>query len=345
MLTNSGKVNDFIGLLKYYGIYQPEEKYKIVCPFHDDRNASLQINVPQAFFFCYAECGAKGSTLELYKNFYKIQNPGKPIPSDIKCLTEISKILKGQGITPSFKSSQQIQSDFVKNQVSFKEGLAQARIYYNNLPGPNWYRPSAVDTVEEETRLCKSYMAKRGFKPTTLKNAGAKPSINKYYPIVIPIYENNKFRGYVMRTFDPDIEQQRKYLYNRGFKREMVVAGEFGNKLKTDTVVIVEGYLDKIKGNQLGIRSIAAILGWKISGTQIEHLKKAGIKTIICATDNDEAGRKGYKYFQAIAKVHGFKIHRLRYPKGIKDMGDIKNGSPEQNKVLTQLKPFNVLKK
>lgn len=345
MLTNSGKVNDFIGLLKHYGIYQPEEKYKIVCPFHDDRNASLQINVPQAFFFCYAECGAKGSTLELYKNFYKIQNPGKPIPSDIKCLTEISKILKGQGITPSFKSNQQIQPDFVKNQISFKEGLAQARIYYNNLPDPNWYRPSAVDTVEEETRLCKSYMTKRGFKPTTLKNAGAKPSINKYYPIVIPIYENNKFRGYVMRTFDPDIEQQRKYLYNRGFKREMVVAGEFGKKLKTDTVVIVEGYLDKIKGNQLGIRSIAAILGWKISGTQIEHLKKAGIKTIICATDNDEAGRKGYKYFQAIAKVHGFKVHRLRYPKGIKDMGDIKNGSPEQNKVLTQLKPFNVLKK
>lgn len=345
MLTNSGKVNDFIGLLKHYGIYQPEEKYKIVCPFHDDRNASLQINVPQAFFFCYAECGAKGSTLELYKNFYKIQNPGKPTPSDIKCLTEISKILKGQGITPSFKSSQQIQPDFVKNQVSFKEGLAQARIYYNNLPDPNWYRPSAVDTVEEETRLCKSYMTKRGFKPTILKNAGAKPSINKYYPIVIPIYENNKFRGYVMRTFDPDIEQQRKYLYNRGFKREMVVAGEFGKKLKTDTVVIVEGYLDKIKGNQLGISSIAAILGWKISGIQIEHLKKAGVKTIICATDNDEAGRKGYKYFQAIAKVHGFKVHRLRYPKGIKDIGDIKNGSPEQNRVLTQLKPFNVLKK
>lgn len=338
------KVDEFVGLLKYYGIYQPEELYKIVCPFHNDRNASLQINIPKAFFFCYAECGAKGSTLELYKSYYKLQHPNKEIPSDVKCWVEIKRILKN----PKLTNIDNIYSTYTTlpfvEKVSYKEGLSQGRSYYYNLPTPNWFRPSLNSVVEEETRLCKQYMANRGFKPIILKQAGAKPSLNKYYPIVIPLLENGKFRGYVMRTFDPVVEQQRKYMYGRGFKRERTLPGEFGTKIHTSSVVIVEGYLDKLKGNQIGIKSIAAILGWKVSSTQVEILKKAKIKTIICATDNDEAGNKGYRYFKRIADVHGFKVVRLHFPKGIKDMGDIKQGSKEAELILTQLAKYDVLK-
>lgn len=339
------KVEEFVGLLKYYGLYQPEELYKVVCPFHNDKNASLQISIPKAFFFCYAECGAKGSTLELYKCYYKLQHPNKDVPSDLKCWTEIKRILSN----PQYKYnidniySTNTSVPFVEK-VSYKEGLSQGRSYYYNLPVPNWFRPSMNPSVEEETRLCKQYMAKRGFKPILLKQAGAKPSLNKYYPVVIPLLENGKFRGYVMRTFDPEIEQQRKYMYGRGFKRERTLPGEFGTKIQTDSVVLVEGYLDKLKGNQLGIKSIAAILGWKVSSTQIEILKKAKIKNIICATDHDEAGGKGYRYLKRIAEVHNFNVVRLHYPKGIKDMGDIKQGSKEAELILTQLSKYNVLK-
>lgn len=338
------KVNEFVALLKHYGLYEPEELYKVVCPFHDDKNASMQISIPKAFFYCYAECGAKGSTLELYQNYYKLKHPNKELPSELQCWVDIKRILAKDGYNIDIYSIKEEPSSFVESKVGYKEGLSQGRNFYYNLPEVNWFRPSNTPAVEEEARTCKQYMAKRGFSPMLLKTSGAKPSLNKYYPIVFPMFENGKFRGYVMRTFDPEIEQQRKYMYGRGFKRERTVAGEFGKKIGTTSVVIVEGFLDKLKGNQIGIKSIAAILGWKVSSTQVQILKKAGIKTIICATDNDEAGQKGYRYFKRIGEIHGFEVVRLRYPKGIKDMGDLRKGTEEAAKVLNQLAKFDVLK-
>lgn len=341
----SGRVDNvrtFVALLQHYGLYQPEELYKVVCPFHQDRNASLQINIPKAFFYCYAECGAKGSTLELYKCFWKLEHPNEPTPNDIKCWKAISYITKGNG---AYNTYNNIYSNigtvpFVENKPSYKEGLALAREYYYNLPGCNWYKPSLVPSVEEECRLCKQYMKHRGFSANLLTRCGAKPSLNKYYPIVIPLMENGKFRGYVMRTFDKEVEQQRKYMYGRGFKREQTLPGEYGIKTGSTSVILVEGYLDKLKGNQLGFKNMAALLGWKISNTQINLLKRAGVTNLLCATDNDEAGNKGYRYLKRVAKLHGFTIHRIHYPKGIKDMGDIKPGSTEHNMVKQQVKKY-----
>ena len=140
-----------------------------------------------------------------------------------------------------------------------------------------------------------------------------------------------------MRTFDPEVEANRKYMYNRGFKRERTVAGDFKG---SSTVLIVEGYLDKLKANQLGIKNVVAILGWKLTQTQIRKLKKAGVKSLICGTDNDEAGKKGFRYMKRIAPEVGFVVKRLRYPKGIKDMGDVKPGTPEAQMVLNQIHNF-----
>ena len=96
-----------------------------------------------------------------------------------------------------------------------------------------------------------------------------------------------------MRTFDPEVEAQRKYMYNRGFKRERTLAGNFGIKhTGIQTVLIVEGYLDCLKVQQLGIHSVVAILGWKVSGTQLDKLKQKKIKHKICNIDNVDNARK-----------------------------------------------------
>lgn len=330
-MATKNEVATFIALLKYFGIYQDEDKYKIVCPFHNDKNASLQINVSDAFFYCYADCGAKGGPLELYKQYYKLDH-GKE-PSDVRAMMAIKKITGNK--LEEYKSDKVDQP----KQLNYTECLAQARAFYYNLPDANWFRPSAVPTNEQEARECRDYMKGRGFTPKTLTRYCAKPTFNKYYPICFPLLENGKFRGYVMRTFDPDVEANRKYMYNRGFRRERTLAGEFGDD---SYVVLVEGYLDKLKASQLGIQNVCAILGWKITSTQIKKLVDAGVDCIICALDNDEAGRKGYNYLKLIAKKYNFKLFRLRYPKGCKDMGDVTDATKtivinQMERILDQL--------
>lgn len=326
-MATQAEVKTFVALLKYFGIFEPKDKYKIVCPFHDDKNASLQINVSDAFFFCYARCGAQGSSMELYKNFYRVQYPNNPFVSDLRTALAIRKITGMELYTGPRIAAEPLQS-------AKKSGIREARQYYNSLVEPNWFRPSVVQSIEEETRVCREYMNGRGFRNNTLKKFQAKPSLNQSYPIVFPLLENGMFRGYVMRTFDKEIEQQRKYMYNRGFRRQKVLCGNYKNQ---KCVLCVEGYFDLVKANQLGFNNTVAFLGWKASQIHLQKLKKAGVKTIICALDNDEAGNKGYRYLKSIARDYSFVIYRLHYPKGIKDMGDIRRGTQEEQRVKNQV--------
>lgn len=319
-------------LLQYYGIFQPDEIYKVVCPFHADKNASLQINRGTQFWYCYG-CGQHGGIIELYQAFEALK--GRKVNS-LQASIEVRR-LKGTDAYNNISYNSSIVP-FVEK-ASYKEGLQIARDFYFNLPQTNWFKPGCEEGIE-----AKRYMHHRGFSAMALKKAAAKVSYNRWYPIVFPMFENGIFRGYVMRTFDPEIEAKRKYMYNKGFKRERCLPGTYGIKqfdgsLGT-SVVLVEGFLDKLKANQLGIANAAAILGWKLSQKQIEKLKRAGIKLLICATDSDEAGMKGYRYMKRIADSVGFSVCRLRYPKGCKDMGDVQANTKQAEHVLSQIKKF-----
>ena len=111
------------------------------------------------------------------------------------------------------------------------------------------------------------------------------------------------------------VEQERKYLYNEGFSRVNTLVGRYGKK---DYVIVVEGYMDRLKFVQNGVDDVVAILGWKMSQEQEQKLRDAGVKYIISALDNDECGRKGTAYLKT-----RFKVIRFCYLKGIKDPGDM----------------------
>lgn len=307
----------FIAVLKYYGIFEDQELYKIVCPFHGDLNPSMQINLNKSFFYCYG-CGIHGSTFELVKAF-------EPTLNTFEVYRKVAEIAKGN--TGPKNTAASAEPSF-KSKASYREGIGLARDFYYNLPKTNWFK------VDEDAFGIKMYMNKRGFKTSTLNKVQAKATYNKLYPIVFPMFDNGVFRGYVMRTDDPNVEGERKYMYNKGFKRRITLPGDY----KYHTVVLVEGFLDMLKAKQIGIKYVVAVLGWKLTGEQLEKLKKAGVKTIICALDNDDAGNKGYKYLKRVCSINKLKLNRLRYPKSMKDMGDVSEVTAER--IVNQIHSF-----
>ena len=60
---------EFIAVLKCFGMFEPLSQYKVICPFHGDKNPSMLINLDEASFYCFG-CGVKGSTFELVKLQY-----------------------------------------------------------------------------------------------------------------------------------------------------------------------------------------------------------------------------------------------------------------------------------
>lgn len=321
----STSLNQFIAALKHYNIYQEDDQYKIICPFHGDKNPSLQINKQTGFFYCYG-CGLSGGAFELVKNY-------EPNLSPIEIYKKLHSFVKeGKGDIGGRDvytyTNLLYTHSFVDSKVKYREGIKLAKDFYFNLPETNWYK------LPEEAIPILRYMKHRGFTTSTLKKFGAKFTYNKNYPIVFPMYDNGIFRGYVMRTDDPTVEDQRKYMYNREFRRRITLPGDY----KNSTVILVEGFLDMLKAKQYGIKYVAAVLGWKLTSEQFEKLKRCGVKTIICALDNDECGRKGYKYLKRICSVNHISVKRIRYPKTMKDMGDL---NEENSKlILKQIKQF-----
>lgn len=321
----STSLNQFIAALKHYNIYQEDDQYKIICPFHGDKNPSLQINKQTGFFYCYG-CGLSGGAFELVKNY-------EPNLSPIEIYKKLHSFVKeGKGDIGGRDvytyTNLPYTHSFVDSKVKYREGIKLAKDFYFNLPETNWYK------LPEEAIPILRYMKHRGFTTSTLKKFGAKFTYNKNYPIVFPMYDNGIFRGYVMRTDDPTVEDQRKYMYNREFRRRITLPGDY----KNSTVILVEGFLDMLKAKQYGIKYVAAVLGWKLTSEQFEKLKRCGVKTIICALDNDECGQKGYKYLKRICSVNHISVKRIRYPKTMKDMGDL---NEENSKlILKQIKQF-----
>lgn len=321
----STSLNQFIAALKHYNIYQEDDQYKIICPFHGDKKPSLQINKQTGFFYCYG-CGLSGGAFELVKNY-------EPSLSPIEIYKKLHSFVKeGKGDIGGRDvytyTNLPYTHSFVDSKVKYKEGIKLAKDFYFNLPETNWYK------LPEEAIPILRYMKHRGFTTSTLKKFGAKFTYNKNYPIVFPMYDNGIFRGYVMRTDDPTVEDQRKYMYNKEFRRRITLPGDY----KNSTVILVEGFLDMLKAKQYGIKYVAAVLGWKLTSEQFEKLKRCGVKTIICALDNDECGRKGYKYLKRICSVNHISVKRIRYQKSMKDMGDL---NEENSKlILKQIKQF-----
>ena len=280
-------------VLYHYGLLESDEsEFKIICPFHNDINASMKINLNEGTFYCFG-CARTGDAIKFVA--YVNRNM-----DDLHACIEYHKILRG-------KKVEQIHVNKGKKRIKpdNKQALIIAKDFYYGLSEIDW---------EKEDCFERDYMIKRGFTVETLNRCKAKLTYNLSYPIVFPMKDLGNFRGWVCRTTNKNVEKRRKYLYNEGFSRRNTLVGDYASK----TIVLVEGYMDYLKMKQYGVKKVAAILGWKITEQQITKLKEQGVNVVISALDNDSCGHKGTEYLKKF-----FNVIPFQYPDGVKDPGEM----------------------
>lgn len=298
--------NELAKVLWYYNLIPDvsEAEQKIVCPFHDDVNPSMIINLDKGTWYCFG-CNTYGGA----RKFVSMMEDKYHGMNDLMSYKMYLKILKSK------KCSNIKLSKNMKHSKKKPNGQAyvEAYDYYHGLSKVDWRE----DIDAEEFQKAKQYMQKRGFTSTSLNAVKAKVNYSYSYGLIFPILDNKKFKGWVCRTMIKEVEEKRKYLYNEGFRRATTLCGDYGNK---DYVILVEGFMDRLKFIEYGVEpdNVAAVLGWKISAEQERKLKEKGIKNIISALDNDKCGKKGTKYLKTI-----FNVTRFQYLKGIKDPGEM----------------------
>ncbi len=276
-------MNELAGVLHYYGLIKdnPSDKFKIMCPFHPDKNPSMIVDLLKGNFYCFG-CGKTGDVNKFVQWVEKVD----PLQS----MLMVKKIVKTNAV-------KKLNIDF-KPRNDAKEDRKLAEEYFTTLSKPSW------------RYIKKHYMFDRGFTRRTLIEHDIRINQNTTYPVIAPIYDMGRFKGYVCRS-DKDID--RKYLYNTGFSRKSTIVGDY----EGPWVVVTEGYMDWLKLKQFDVENAAAILGWRITDEQIKKLSRY-TKTVISALDNTETGREGTK----ILSKH-FKVVRFQFTENAKDVGDL----------------------
>lgn len=298
-------------VMMYYGMIDgvDEGQVKVVCPFHGDVNPSLMATFDNGKWYCFG-CGAHGDAFDMVKAMEKKYSGY----NDLSSLVIYQHILNGSAVS-DYKLPTYVARSY--GNKADKDLYAQAYMFYHGLRQPDWEN---LQDGEYEAHAVLTYMERRGFTAEALNLAKCKVTYQRDYPMVFPILDNGKFKGWVSRTTDPRIEQKRKYLYNKGFRRANTVVGTYG-KYKRATLVVVEGFMDRLRLLQNGVRDVVALFGWHIAKGQLERLQKAGVKRVVCALDNDKAGLKGYAYLKEVMGADN--VVRWPFTDAQKDPGEL----------------------
>lgn len=275
-------------VLQHYGLIDStslSDTFKIVCPLHEDINASMQVDLTRGIYYCYG-CGKSGEAIDLIKEVEQVNK--------LKAYILLEKVLNRQIGKKVLIVAQPKETPKVL--------MEQAKLYFYSLQRTSW------------KDIRSSYMHKRGFDSKVLTKAGVRLNQNADYGVAMPMMEMGKFKGYVLRATSDSANQDRKYLYNKGFSRRNTLVGDYDYNF----VVVVEGYLDWLKFLQFGKSNCVAILGWKATDQQIAKIKQY-TTTIISALDNTPTGERGTRHL--IDK--GFDVTRFQFQDTIKDPGEM----------------------
>ena len=301
-VQNQGE--QLVKVLWYYNLLEHvcQGKEQIICPFHEDINPSMTVDLDHGSYFCFG-CQEAGDALKFVQ---KMESKNG--------LNELQGCKKFFQILKSEKCSNVVVQHTKQQQKGSKQLYAEAYDYYHGLSTIEW----ANDCKDKDQQQIIKYMAKRGFDCNTFNKCGYKVNYNQSYGMIFPMMDNGKFKGWVCRTMIPEVEQKRKYLYNEGFRRRTTLVGDYADQ---NIIFVVEGYMDRLKFIQFGIDNVVAILGWKMSQLQYKKIIEANPNMIVVsALDNDECGKKGSKYLH---KLFGDHYVRFQYLKGIKDPGEM----------------------
>ncbi|MDB2414518.1 DNA primase [Rickettsiales bacterium] len=312
-LKNRIKISDIIK--PYVALrHKGRDEYSGLCPFHKEKTSSFTVSDNKGFYHCFG-CGAHGSVFDFLKNYKNL-----PFPEVVEELA--NKV--GMQLP-------KISEDVVKQEkkrLSLFEIVEQACVFFQEQlnSGKNHEAVAYIkkrglsDSVVNKFRLgfapnarnmLTNYLKVRGVTDNQLVETGLSIRSDRG-----ELYD--RFRGRVMFpicdikgrvvAFGGRIlgDGQPKYLNSPEtilFKKGSMLFNEHNARhvaLKTQRLVVVEGYMDVIALDAAGIKCAVAPLGTALTELQIERLWRMTKDPVICL-DGDSAGQRAMSRVADIA--------------------------------------------
>lgn len=300
-LKDRVKVSDIIGKnvqLKSSGM----DRYKGLCPFHQEKSPSFFVNDAQNFYHCFG-CGAHGDIISYTKE-----------TKALSFVEAVESLAKDTGLTmPNFQKKDE-------KEITYKEHLNNIMQFALNYFADNLQKPEYQDAklylnkrdISEE--IIKEYYLGFAPKGNKIRNLFtkekhkdllalgliAKNDKGEFYDlfqdrVIFPIFNHKNepiaFGGRVLddrlpkylNSPETKLFKKKQTLYNFNKARKIAY--------KNKSIIITEGYMDVLALVKHGFLNSAAPLGTAFSAEHLLQLWQI-VKTPTICLDGDEAGKK-----------------------------------------------------
>jgi DNA primase len=338
--------------------------FKANCPFHHEKTPSFVVDPDRQTWRCFGACAEGGDLFsfamkqsgwsfhEAMEELAKLagvelhpQTPEQQTRSE--ALERLRGLLK---LTADFYHERLLDSDdrgaaAALQYVREKRGLTDETITRFQIG----YAPEGWQTLHD-------LLTSMGYDDDDLINAGvvSQNEQGRIYDrfrhrLMIPIRdERGRVVGFGARALAA--EDNPKYLNSPQspvFDKSRLLFGlDFGARdiRVTETVVIVEGYLDAIQAHQAGYTNVVAQMGTALTETQLKLVVPRWAKKIVLALDSDAAGQNAMRRSLEVAREAlqadfagrlAVDIRILTLP-GAKDPDDLIREAPEQWQTLVE---------
>ena len=304
------KNGDIVAVLTHYGVTLDGDgvQRKGLCPFHEDKRPSLNVNVEKRVFHCFA-CTAKGNVIDFVQQIDPaLKNPRLAA----KQVAELSNISTNQHSTttstaPKNRSAQQKAAPA---QQTVAVTATVARTSAETVPeatetsdGVLVNRPLTFElklepVVPGGTDPVHAFIEKTGipFDRLTALGIGMARRATMKDRLAIPIFnKDHEFVAYCGRHVGPPLgEPDPKYKFPANFRKEFELYG-WDVAQNFERVVLVESFLSVIKHGEAAAAAgfgVASVMGSSISDRQVALLLETRPQVVVCF-DGDEAGGLG----------------------------------------------------
>lgn len=318
-----------------------------VCPFHDEKTASFSVNPARQFYHCFG-CKAGGDAIKFVQDIEKISftDAVEKLANEHNIALEYTAVDRPKKV--STKPLDLLNSLFIKNLPLEKtaygylmdRGVSEATIREFELGYAGDSR-----SQEQALRAAKIPMPSALEVGAFVQDEGGREYARFTNRITFPIKNSyGVLVGFGGRTItnhpakyinspQSAVFNKSRLLYGLDIAKDHIV--------KSQKVIVVEGYMDAIMLHQAGFKNTVATLGTALTDEHIPLLKRLDPKEIILSYDSDSAGQAAALKASRLLASKGFRGGVALLEQG-KDPADLirSNRLDLINRIYANPKPF-----
>lgn len=310
-----------LDIVTYIGQYATLKKagrtYKACCPFHNEKTPSFVVDPVRGTWRCFGACATGGDVIAFAMkkhgwNFTEaIQELARQTGVQLRARTPEEQAVSAREdhLRGLLRSAAEQYHEWMMNAPTLRAGWKSGAEYALNYSRGKRALTDATLTkfqmgyAPSEWGVMTDFLKGLGYEEDDIVDAGVaiRNENGRVYDrfrnrLMIPIRdERGRVVGFGARALAA--EDNPKYLNSPQsvmFDKSTLLFGLDAAReaiRQTETVVIVEGYLDVIQAHQAGYTNVVAQMGTALTDAQLKRVAPRLAKRVILALDSDAAGQ------------------------------------------------------